>query len=284
MAEALALGLLLLLVLAGLDHLHDLVLDGAVLLRNAHALEGADGVVEALLGQVPARGLGHETDADPQGHGRDGAQDEHVAPGLAVTGADAELVEEGVVLGAGHRAALGGLELGDLVEDVGAGGEVPAGVVGDGDLRAALEGVDDGVHREGEQLAGDDHELVDGHDGAADAFGCGLRQVDGDGCGGGSDGEAQDDAEGVHDPHVGGDGGSDRADEEQDGQDGDVVAPAPAVRHESAEQCAQSGPDQQGASDGTFLEGGQLEPLGGEGHVHVRQGAGDDAGVVAEEQ
>ena len=102
MAEALALGLLVLLVLAGLDHLHDLVLDGAVLLRDAHALEGADGVVEALLGQVPARGLGHESDPDPQGHGRDGAQDQHVAPGLAVTGADAELVEEGVVLGPAH--------------------------------------------------------------------------------------------------------------------------------------------------------------------------------------
>ena len=62
--------------------------------------------------------------------------------------------------------------------------------------RAALEGVDDGVHREGEQLAGDDHELVDGHDGATDAFGCRLRQVDGDRRGGGADGEAQDDAEG----------------------------------------------------------------------------------------
>ena len=283
-AESLARGLLLLLVLVGLDHLHEFVRDGAVLGLHPDPLEGPDGVVEALLGQVPARGLGHEADPDPQGHGRDRAQEEHPPPGLTVAVGDDQLVEEGVVVGGAHRAALGGLELGDLVEDVGARGETARGVGLDGHLGAAVGGVDDRVHGEGQELPGDDHQLVDGHDGAADALGRGLRQVDGHGGTGGADGEAQHDAEDVHRHDARGQGGAQGADEEEDGQEGDVVPPSPAVRHQAPDERSQRRAGQEGAGDGPLLPLRELEAVGPVGHVHVGQCAGDDARVVPEQQ
>lgn len=64
--------------------LHQEAIDGLV----THALEGADRLVQAVFGHVPARGLGHQANADPQGDGGDGAQDDHVAPRVAVAGDD----------------------------------------------------------------------------------------------------------------------------------------------------------------------------------------------------
>ena len=216
-------------MLTGFDHLEHLVDQGAVLGLLAHALESADGVVQPLLGHVPAGGLGHEPDADPQGDGGDRADDEHVAPGLAVTGDDGELVEEVVELGRAHGAALGGLQGGEGVVGVGARGDMTRRVGLDGDPGAALGRVDHGVHGEGEQLTGDDHELVDGHDRSADALGGGLGEVDGDGGAGAADGEAEDDAEGVHHPHGRGECGAQGADEEEERQHGDVVTAPVAV-------------------------------------------------------
>ena len=63
------------LLLAGLlaldlEHLVDLVGDGAILGLVTHPFEGADGLGDAQVGDVPARGLRHEADADPQRYGR----------------------------------------------------------------------------------------------------------------------------------------------------------------------------------------------------------------------
>ena len=44
------------------------------------------------------------------------------------------------------------------------------GVSSDGQLGAATDGVDDGVNGEGEQLTGNDHQLVEGHDGATNTL------------------------------------------------------------------------------------------------------------------
>ena len=78
-------------LLVSLDHFHELLGQRAVLFLVAHALEGADGVVETFFSQVPTGGLRHEADTDPQGHSRDRAQYDHVAPGVTVTGADLQL-------------------------------------------------------------------------------------------------------------------------------------------------------------------------------------------------
>ena len=106
------------LVLAGglgLVDSHDvleLVHDGAVDGLVTHALESADRLVETVLGHIPARGLGHQADADPQGDGGDGAQDDHVAPGVTVACCDGQLREELVVFRGAQGAAARGLHEG----------------------------------------------------------------------------------------------------------------------------------------------------------------------------
>ena len=157
-------------------------------------------------------------------------------------------------------------------------------VVGHGDLRAAVHAGQDGVHGEGEELAEDDHHLVHGHQGAADALGGRLTEEDGNDRRGTTDGEAQHDPEEVEDPDVGRDRAAQRPEEEDDGQEHDVV-PAPILVGELAsDRGAERGADAEQAADPALLPGGDLQAIGAVRQVHVGQGAGDDTGVVPEEQ
>ena len=191
-----------------------------------------------------------------------------------------------MIRGGIERAPLRGLQSRDVVEGLQARRH-PVALLGRGDdvdLGAAQRLADRRVHGEGEQLAGDDHHLVDGDDRSADALGRRFGQVDGDGGAGAADRESQDDAEDVHHPHIGGEGGAQGAQEEEDRQHGDVVPPTVAIGQARADERPQRGADEQGAADCSLLETAQLQALGPVGHVHVGQGAGDDPRVVAEEQ
>ena len=279
-------GILLLVTLGG-EHLLDLVLDGAVLGLVSNALQHPDGVGEASLGQVPAGRLGHEADADPQGDGWDGAQHEHPSPRRTVARGDDEVVEEGMVGRLVEWATLGGLQAKNLVPGMWARGDaerIGIAIAPHRDLRPPVGGVDDGVHGEGQQLAGDDHELVDGHDRSANTLGRALGEIYRHGGRGGTDGESQDEAEEVDHAH----GGSERRpqgpEQEDDGKGGDVVTPPPPIGHRSPDHGADGRSDEQDSTDRPLLDGGESQPAGGTGHVHVGQGARDDTGVVAEEQ
>ena len=127
-----------------------------------------------------------------RGDGGQGGQHEHVAPGHTVAGLDHDVAEVLHTLPGDLVAGLGD-DLTGVVDDV----------VGEGDLRAAVHAGEDGVHGEGEELAEDDHHLVHGHQGAADALGGRLTEEDGDDRRGTADGEAQHDPEEVEDPDVG---------------------------------------------------------------------------------
>ena len=141
-----------------------------------------------------------------------------------------------------------------------------------------------GVHRVGEELAEDDHHLVDRDQRAPDALGGGFAQEHRDGGTGTADGEAENDPEEIEDPDVRGEGAAERAEEEDHRQHGDVVpAPVP-VGELAARGGADRGAHAQKGSDQTLLPGRQGEAARGTGQVHVGQGAGDDSGVVAEEQ
>ena len=193
-----------------------------------------------------------------------------------------------MVLRGAQGAAARGLHEGQGVEvdrlaDV-LGGEQTRGVSGDRQLGAATHRGDERVDREGQELAGDDHQLVDGDDSTADALGRGLSEVDRNRGGGPTDGEAKDRTEDVHHPHVGGDGVTDGTDEEQDRQERDVVATAPAVGHHSAEESTECRAEEQDTGDAAFFQSREAEAVGTEGHVHVGQCAGDNARVITEEQ
>ena len=62
------------------------------------------------------------------------------------------------------------------------------------------------------------------------------------------------------------------------------MPPSVAVGQASAEEGAEGASDEEDAADQALLEGVDAESSGGMGHVHVGQGSGDDAGVIAEEQ
>ncbi|SIA76120.1 Uncharacterised protein [Mycobacteroides abscessus subsp. abscessus] len=158
------------------------------------------------------------------------------------------------------------------------------GVAGQRDGRAALPAGDDGVHGEGQELAEDDHHLVSGDQNATQALRSGLAEEDGDGRRGSTDGEAEDDTGQVQDPDVRGDRTADGAEEEHDGQQRDVVAAAVAVRESTTKERTGGGTDAQQAADPALFEGGHVQAAGVAGHIHVGQGARDDAGVVAEEE
>ena len=96
-------------------------------------------------------------------------------------------------------------------------------VVGDRDLRSAVDLSQDRVHREGEELTEDDHHLVHGHERSTDALGSRLTEEDRNRRRGATDGEAQDDAEEIEDPDVRGEGAPQRAEEEDRCQERDVV-------------------------------------------------------------
>ena len=140
------------------------------------------------------------------------------------------------------------------------------------------------VHRVGEELAEHDHELVERHQGAAHARGRGLRQVDRHGRRGAPDRQAENETEQVQHPDVRCDGAPDRADDEHDGEQQDVVPPPVAVRQSPGADRPDRGADGEDAADQALLELVDSEPAGHARHVHVRQGARDDARVVAEEE
>ena len=74
-------------------------------------------------------------------------------------------------------------------------------------------------------------------------------------------------------------GGADGSAEEQGGADHQAALAAESVGEAAADQRAEGGADQQRADDEALPAGGQVEVV-----AHVEQRAGDDAGVVAEEQ
>ncbi|MPM16345.1 hypothetical protein SDC9_62723 [bioreactor metagenome] len=266
-----------------LDHLVELIDDVAVTLVT-HPLQRADRLEVAPLHHVPARRLGHRPHADPQRDRRDAAQQQHQPPGVAVAADDGQVVD---VRGPGVRAqgaAEGALQAGDVVPGLHPRLQHAGRVAGDVEPRPAVGLVDHGVEAEGEQLADDDHQLVDGDDGAADALRCGLGQVDRDGRRGTADGEAEDEAERVHHPQRRGQRGAEGADQEDHGQHQDVVAAPVTVGEPPADQRAERGTDQQRAADQALLERVEVQAVGGVRHVHVRQGTGDHAGVIAEQQ
>ena len=201
------------LLAADLDHLVDLLGHRTILVLVTHALEGADGLRDPLVGDVPARGLRHEADTDPQGDGGKGGQDEHVTPGHAVAASDGGEVD-GALDGVPLLLALDALNL---------------------DGRTTMVLGEPGVHGECEELTEDDHHLVHSHQGAADALGSGLTEEDGNGHRGTTDGEAQDDAEEVEDPDVRGERAPQGPDEEDQCENRDVV-PASVLVGETASQ------------------------------------------------
>ena len=62
------------------------------------------------------------------------------------------------------------------------------------------------------------------------------------------------------------------------------MAAAVLVREPPAEEGPAGAPQEQGGGDEALADGVQVEPARADGHVHVGQGAGDDSGVVAEEE
>ena len=267
---------LFLLGLGALDLEHLVELGGdVILLLVTHALEGANGLDDAQVGGIPAGGLGHHADADPQGDGGQRAQDEHVAPGQAVTGrGNLGDVDSGTDSLPGHGST-------GMAEHVARGID---GVAGQRDGRAALPAGDDGVHGEGHELTEDDHHLVGRDEDAAQSLGRGLSEEDGNRRRGTTDGEAEDDARQVENPDVRGDRTSDGAKQEDDSQQRDVVATPEAVGQATTEECAGGSADTQQAANPAFFEGGHVQAAGVAGHVHVGQSTSNHAGVVAEEE
>ena len=141
----------------------------------------------------------------------------------------------------------------------------------DGELRATVSRIDRRVHAECEELAGDDHELIDGNNGASNTFGGTLCQEHRDSCGRAANCQTQNQAENVHDPHVGREGVAQRADNEQDRQHDDVVAATEFIRQASTDQSAKCGSDGQDTANGSFFKRRQFQAASSGGHVHVRQ-------------
>ena len=146
------------------------------------------------------------------------------------------------------------------------------------------DGRDDRIAGVGEQLARDDHELVARDHRAADLHRRHLRQVDGHGGRGAAHGEAEDEPEDDEHLPVGGEGAAEGADEEDDGHRHDAPPAPEAVGQPAADERAEGGADGQPGRHEGLVEGGQSETAGLARLLQEWQGAGDHAGVVAEEQ
>ncbi|ETJ02225.1 MAG: hypothetical protein Q605_AUC01001G0004 [Actinomyces urogenitalis DORA_12] len=131
-----------------------------------------------------------------------------------------------------------GQAVGDVVGDLRG---VVQGPVSRRDVRSAVDLSDGGVHGEGQELTKDDHHLVQGHQGAADALGRGLPEEDRDGSRGASDGEAKNDPEDVEHPDVDAQGTAHGPEEEDNGQQRDVVTTTVLVAQLAAHRGTQRG-------------------------------------------
>ena len=142
------------------------------------------------------------------------------------------------------------------------------------------EGVaQDGVEREGQELPGDDHELVLRDDPPALGRRRHFREVHGHDHRRPADGQAQD-GPGQHQQfRRGGEGTGDGGDGEDECQPHDGLAAAETVGQPAGGDGAERRTEEQGRRDQAF--GQRCQP---EVALHERQGAVDDAGVVAEEQ
>jgi hypothetical protein len=143
----------------------------------------------------------------------------------------------------------------------------------------APDGADDGVDREGEQLADDDRQLTAAGEAASALGGGQLGQVHRHGDRGAADRETEDHPRRDHDREARGQHTADGPDEEDDGQDGQRLLPAQDVVEPSADERSDRGSDQQGARDQALARRGQPQV-----RLHRLQGTVDHACVVTEEQ
>ena len=140
--------------------------------------------------------------------------------------------------------------------------------------------VQDGVDDERVHLARHDHQLVD-RDHAAAAFGGRhLGEVERDGRSRGPDAETQQDPGGHHDTDVRCRRAAQRADEEQAAAHEQRPLAAERVGQLPAEQRTDGGAgEEQHAHDRGLGRRAEVQVV-----AHVEQGAGDDPGVVAEQE
>ena len=88
---------------------------------------------------------------------------------------------------------------------------------------------EDRVHRVGEELAKDDHELVKRYQRTSNARWGGLCEVNGNGCRGATDGKPQDEAENIQNCDIWGKGAPQRSENEDARQKEDIVAASVAI-------------------------------------------------------
>ncbi len=138
---------------------------------------------------------------------------------------------------------------------------------------------DDGVHDERGELAADDHQLVTGDQATAALGRRDLGEIDRHGHRRATDGEAEDEPEDHHHSDIGREYAAHGAEEEQHGEDEDVVASAAPVGQATTRGRAEGGAEEQDARDQALGERGEAEVV-----LHRLERAVDDAGVVAEEQ
>jgi hypothetical protein len=148
------------------------------------------------------------------------------------------------------------------------------------DVRVLDQRVQHGVHRERQELAGDDHQLVDRHHSSSSVRGGHLRQVQRAGGRRGTDAEAEQDPAGGHDPDVGRDGADHGPDQEEAGADQQAALPAQGVGQLPTEQRTERGPREQQRADHQCLGERRQRQV----FLHVQQRTGDDPGVVTEQQ
>ena len=158
------------------------------------------------------------------------------------------------------------------------------GITGQGDSGTTLHVSDDSVHREGQELAKDDHHLIRRDKETTQPLGSSFAEEDGNRRGSATNRKPKDDTRQVEDPDVRGNRAADGAKQEDDGEQRDVMAATKAVGEASAEERTGGSTDAQQAADPAFFEGGHVQTAGASGHVHVGQGASDNAGVIAEEE
>jgi hypothetical protein len=136
-----------------------------------------------------------------------------------------------------------------------------------------------GVDDERDQLARDDHQLVDRHDPAAAMGGRHLGQEQRHGRRRSADREAEHDSRADHRHERRRGGAADRPEQEHHGAAHQTALAPQPVGDPTTGQRAERGGEQQRAHDEALPEGRQVEVV-----THVQQRARDDPGVVPEQQ
>ena len=148
------------------------------------------------------------------------------------------------------------------------------------DVRIVNDVVQQCVHREGQHLSGDDHQLVDGHHSASPVRWRHFCEVQRAGHRRRTYADAEDDAGGHHDLDAGRQRTPERAHQEDAGTQQQGALSAEPVGHPAAEQCAEGGArEEQRADHRRLAERTQVQIV-----FHVQQRPGDDSGVVTEQQ